>query len=74
MTRRCGRRGFGRGRFDAAGDLALAGDGRASCSRSWRGCRRRVEAIPVVRALQRRLLMLARLRARVERGEASTPS
>ena len=27
------------------------------------------EAIPVVRALQRRLLMLAPLRARVERGE-----
>ena len=45
--------------------------GSASLPTSWRGFRAAApKRIPVVRALQRRLLMLAPLRARIERGEA----
>lgn len=51
------------------GDLALAGDGRALLEEIERAAIAPNEAIPVVRALQRRLLQLAPLRARVERGE-----
>ena len=47
-----------------AGELGRAGRGAGAASR------RRLEAIPVVRALQRRLLMLAPARARIERGES----
>ena len=51
------------------GDLALAGrmdDLLEELSRLPHGG---AEAVPVLRALQRRLLMLAPLRARIERGE-----
>jgi len=51
------------------GDLALAGDGRELLEEIERAAIAPNEAIPVVRALQRRLLQLAPLRARVERGE-----
>ncbi len=51
------------------GDLALAGDGRELLEEIERAAIAPGEAIPVVRALQRRLLQLAPLRARVERGE-----
>lgn len=51
------------------GDLALAGDGRELLEEFERASIAPNEAIPVVRALQRRLLQLAPLRARVERGE-----
>ncbi len=51
------------------GDLALAGDGRGLLDELERAAIVQNEAIPVVRALQRRLLQLAPLRARVERGE-----
>lgn len=57
------------GDFLKIADLALAGDARAlgdELARLPAGGR---EAIPVVRSLQRRLLMLAPIRARVERGE-----
>jgi DNA polymerase-3 subunit delta len=46
--------------YGRAGDLALAGDLAGLAT---------MDAIPVVRALQRRLLMLAPLRARVEQGQ-----
>lgn len=52
------------------GDLALAGDGRELLEEIERAAIAPNEAIPVVRALQRRLLQLAPLRARVERGES----
>ena len=52
------------------GDLALAGDGRALLDEIERGSIAPNEAIPAVRALQRRLLQLAPLRARIERGES----
>ena len=51
------------------GDLALAGNGRTLLEEIERAAIAPNEAIPVVRALQRRLLQLAPLRARVERGE-----
>lgn len=51
------------------GDLALAGDGRELLEEFERAAIAPNEAIPVARALQRRLLQLAPLRARVERGE-----
>jgi DNA polymerase-3 subunit delta len=51
------------------GDLALAGDGRQLLEEFDRAAIAPGETIPVVRALQRRLLQLAPLRARVERGE-----
>ena len=51
------------------GDLALAGDGRELLEEFERAAIGPNEAIPAVRALQRRLLQLAPLRARVERGE-----
>ncbi|HEV2043492.1 MAG TPA: DNA polymerase III subunit delta [Sphingomicrobium sp.] len=51
------------------GDLALAGDGRALLEEIERASIAPNEAIPVVRALQRRLLQLAPQRARIESGE-----
>lgn len=51
------------------GDLALAGNGRELLEEFERAAIAPGESIPVVRALQRRLLQLAPLRARVERGE-----
>lgn len=57
------------GNFLRLADLALAGDLPAvadECARLSPGGN---EAIPVIRSLQRRLLMLAPLRARVEAGE-----
>lgn len=51
------------------GDLALAGDGRDLLEEIERASIAANEAIPAVRALQRRLLQLAPLRARIERGE-----
>ena len=51
------------------GDLALAGDGRALIEELERAAITPGEAIPAVRALQRRLVQIAPLRARVERGE-----
>ena len=58
------------GDFLRLADLALAGrpagGGATNCARLSPGGN---EAIPVIRALQRRLLMLAPLRARVEAGE-----
>lgn len=52
------------------GDLALAGRMDALLDELARLPHGGSEAIPVLRALQRRLLMLAPLRARVERGES----
>ena len=52
------------------GDLALAGDGRELLEEIDRASIAPNEAIPAVRALQRRLLQLAPLRARIERGES----
>ena len=57
------------GNLTQLGDLALAGNGRALLEEFDRAAIAPSEAIPVVRALQRRLLQLAPLRARVERGE-----
>ncbi|NUT00659.1 MAG: DNA polymerase III subunit delta [Sphingomonas sp.] len=57
------------GDFLGIADLALAGDGRAladALSRIDPGGR---DAIPVIRSLQRRLLMLAPIRARIDAGE-----
>lgn len=51
------------------GDLALAGDGREMLEEMERASIAPGEAIPAVRALQRRLLQIAPLRARIERGE-----
>jgi len=51
------------------GDLALAGQMEALLDELGRLPHGGSEAVPVLRALQRRLLMLAPLRARVERGE-----
>jgi len=51
------------------GDLALAGRMEALLEELGRLPHGGTEAVPVLRALQRRLLMLAPLRARVERGE-----
>ena len=52
------------------GDLALAGNARALFEELDRSALAASEAIPVVRALQRRLLQLAPLRARVEAGQS----
>ena len=51
------------------GDLALAGRMGALLDELGRLPQGGSEAIPILRALQRRLLMLAPLRARIERGE-----
>ena len=51
------------------GDLALAGDGRDLLAEMERAALAPGDAIPAVRALQRRLLQLASLRAKVEQGE-----
>ena len=52
------------------GDLALAGQLNGLTEQLGRLPRGGSEAIPIVRALQRRLTMLAPLRARIERGES----
>ena len=57
------------GDFQRLADLALAGEMDALAEELIRLPSGGNEAIPVVRSLQRRLLMLAPLRARVERGE-----
>jgi len=59
------------GNFLRLADLALAGDLPAVADECARLSPGGSEAIPVVRSLQRRLLMLAPLRARVEAGEGS---
>lgn len=51
------------------GDLALAGDGRELLEEIERAAIAPGEAIPAIRALQRRLVQIAPLRAKVERGE-----
>jgi DNA polymerase-3 subunit delta len=56
--------------FLKLGDLALAGRMDALLSELGRLPSGGKEAIPIVRALQRRLLMMAPLRARAERGES----
>lgn len=53
------------------GDLALTGELAAMFEEVDRAALSPNEAIPVVRALQRRLLQLAPMRARVERGESA---
>src|SRR5205823_12614663 len=50
-------------------DLALAGELNLLAGELARLPAAGTEAIPIIRSLQRRLLMLAPLRARVERGE-----
>ena len=55
--------------FQRLGDLALAGDIEALTDELVRLPSGGSEGIPVVRSIQRRLLMLAPARARVERGE-----
>jgi len=59
------------GNFLRLADLALAGDMSAVADECARLSPAGGEAIPVIRSLQRRLLMLAPLRARVEAGERS---
>jgi DNA polymerase-3 subunit delta len=58
------------GNFLRLADLALSGDVAALADELARLPAGGSEAIPVVRSLQRRLLMLAPARARVERGES----
>ncbi|WP_338502119.1 DNA polymerase III subunit delta [Sphingomonas kaistensis] len=55
--------------YGRAGDLALAGDVAGLATELALMDAAAMDAIPVVRALQRRLLMLAPLRARVEQGQ-----
>lgn len=55
--------------YGRAGDLALAGDVAGLATELSLMDAAAMDAIPVVRALQRRLLMLAPLRARVEQGQ-----
>ncbi|NJC04862.1 DNA polymerase-3 subunit delta [Sphingomonas kaistensis] len=55
--------------YGRAGDLALAGDIAGLATELSLMEAAAMDAIPVVRALQRRLLMLAPLRARVEQGQ-----
>ena len=55
--------------FQRLGDLALSGDIEALTDELMRLPSGGNEGIPVVRSLQRRLLMLAPARARIERGE-----
>jgi DNA polymerase-3 subunit delta len=57
------------GDFLCLADLALAGDSRALGEGLARLDRSGRDAIPVIRSLQRRLLMLAPIRARVDAGE-----
>lgn len=57
------------GNLTRLGDLALAGNGRVLLSEIDRAALTPGEAVPVVRALQRRLLQLAPLSARIDRGE-----
>jgi DNA polymerase-3 subunit delta len=59
------------GNFARLADLALAGDMKALADELGSLSRAGTEAIPVIRALQRRLLMLAPARARVDRGESA---
>jgi DNA polymerase-3 subunit delta len=59
------------GDFLRLADLALSGDLPAVADECSRLSPNGSEAIPVIRALQRRLLMLAPMRARVESGERS---
>ena len=59
------------GNFLRLADLALGGDLPAVADECARLSPGGSEAIPVIRSLQRRLLMLAPLRARVEAGERS---
>jgi DNA polymerase-3 subunit delta len=59
------------GNFARLADLALGGDMNALADELGSLSRAGAEAIPVIRALQRRLLMLAPARARVERGESA---
>jgi DNA polymerase-3 subunit delta len=58
------------GDFLRLADLALGGDLRALSDELSRMSAGGSEAIPAIRSLQRRLLMLAPARARVERGES----
>lgn len=58
------------GDFLQLADLALSGDARALGAELAHLSAGGSEAIPVIRSLQRRLLMLAPIRARVERGES----
>ena len=58
------------GNFARLADLALAGDMDALADELGLLSRAGTEAIPIIRALQRRLLMLAPARARLERGES----
>lgn len=51
------------------GDLALAGDGRELLEEMERAAIAPGEAVPAIRALQRRLVQIAPMRAKVERGE-----
>ena len=60
----------GEGDMMRLGDLALAGRGGELFEELDRVALANNEAIPVVRALQRRLLQLAGLRARVEQGQS----
>lgn len=60
----------GEGDMMRLGDLALAGRSPALFEELERVALSRNEAIPVVRALQRRLLQLASLRAQVEQGKS----
>lgn len=57
------------GNLTRLGDLALAGSGRELLLEIDRAAISPGEAVPAVRALQRRLLQLAPLSARIERGE-----
>lgn len=61
---------FSEGDAARVGDLALAGDPAAVAGELDRLGVDGVDPVTIVRALQRRLLMLAPLRARIERGEA----
>jgi len=58
------------GGFNRLADLAMTGDLTRLADELAVLSRAGTEAIPVIRSLQRRLLMLAPLRARVERGES----
>lgn len=58
------------GNLSRLGDLALAGDTRILLEEMERAALAPGEAVPAVRALQRRLVQIAPLRARVERGES----
>lgn len=57
------------GNLSRLGDLALAGDGRELLEEMERAALTPGEAIPAIRGLQRRLVQIAPLRARVEQGE-----